>query len=43
MDERDFMERAVSISREMMRGLKGGPFGAVVVKAARSSPRGTTR
>ncbi|MDP6572059.1 MAG: nucleoside deaminase [Rhodospirillales bacterium] len=32
MDERDFMKRAISISREMMLGLKGGPFGAVVVK-----------
>ncbi len=32
MDERNFMKRAISISREMMRGLKGGPFGAVVVK-----------
>ncbi len=32
MDERDFMKRAISISREMMHELKGGPFGAVVVK-----------
>ena len=32
MNEQDFMKRAISISREMMLGLKGGPFGAVVVK-----------
>jgi len=32
MDEQDFMKRAISISREMMLGLKGGPFGAVIVK-----------
>ena len=32
MNEQDFMKRAILISREMMLGLKGGPFGAVVVK-----------
>ncbi|HJO72490.1 MAG: nucleoside deaminase [Rhodospirillales bacterium] len=32
MDERYFMKRAISISRGMMHGLEGGPFGAVVVK-----------
>ena len=32
MDERDFMKRAIAISREKMQGLEGGPFGAVVVK-----------
>ena len=32
MDERDFMKRAIAISRKKMQGLEGGPFGAVVVK-----------
>ncbi len=32
MDERYFMKRAISISRGMMHGFEGGPFGAVVVK-----------
>ena len=32
MTEQDFMRRAIAISAEMMRALKGGPFGAVVVK-----------
>ena len=32
MTERDFMRRAIAISAEMMRALKGGPFGAVIVR-----------
>ena len=35
MTEQDFMRRAIEISAEMMRALKGGPFGAVVVKDGR--------
>jgi tRNA(Arg) A34 adenosine deaminase TadA len=32
MNEQDFMRRAIELSGEMMRALKGGPFGAVIVK-----------
>lgn len=32
MNEHDFMRRAIDLSAEMMRALKGGPFGAVIVK-----------
>ncbi len=32
MNEHDFMRRAIALSAEMMRALKGGPFGAVIVK-----------
>ena len=35
MNEHDFMRRAIDLSAEKMRALKGGPFGAVIVKDGR--------
>lgn len=32
MDHEDFMRRAIELSREKMRELEGGPFGAIVEK-----------
>jgi len=35
MDERDFMRRAIALSRQGMEAGRGGPFGAVVVAGGR--------
>lgn len=41
--ERQFMERAVQLSREGMRAGDGGPFGAVIVRDGHIIAEGTNR
>jgi tRNA(Arg) A34 adenosine deaminase TadA len=41
MNDADFMRRAVELSRECMRALEGGPFGAVIAKDGRIVAEGS--
>jgi guanine deaminase len=42
MDERDFMRRAIALSRQGLEEGRGGPFGAVVVRDGRIVGEGFT-
>jgi tRNA(Arg) A34 adenosine deaminase TadA len=43
VSDADFMRRAIALSFEMMRSGRGGPFGAVVVKAGRIVAEGSNQ
>ena len=43
MTPEDLMRRAIALSMEKMQAGRGGPFGAVIARNGRSSPRAGTR